>query len=57
MSWYKLGGLGGRRRYVVKVDLIHAKLLHTNVTTNLHFNMHTFTIFALILNTHDYVAH
>jgi uncharacterized protein YjaG (DUF416 family) len=38
-------------KVVVEVDLILAKLFHIIVTINLHYNMHTFTTFALILNT------
>jgi hypothetical protein len=36
---------------MVEVDLILVELIHTIVTIDLHYNMHTFTIFALILNT------
>ncbi len=42
---------------MVQMDLILAKLFHTTITTNLHYNMHTFRFFALILNTLDYVVH
>jgi hypothetical protein len=42
---------------MVNVDLITTKLLHIIVTTYLHYNMHTFTIHALILNTLDYAVH
>jgi len=36
---------------MVEVNLIPIKLFHSTVITNLHYNMHTFTIFALILNS------
>jgi hypothetical protein len=42
---------------MLDVDLIPAEPLHIIVTTYLHYNMHTFTIFALILNTHDSIVH
>jgi hypothetical protein len=42
---------------MVDVDLIPTELLHSIVTTYLHYNMHTFTIFALILNTPDSLVH
>jgi hypothetical protein len=38
------------------MNLIPAKLFHTIVTTNLHYNMH-FTISTLILDTLDSVDH
>jgi hypothetical protein len=38
-------------KFVVEVDLILAKLFHIIVTIDLHYNMHPFTTFALILNT------
>jgi hypothetical protein len=42
---------------LVEVDLINVELFHTTVITYLHYNMHTFTIFVLILNTLDFVVH
>jgi hypothetical protein len=36
---------------LVDVDLIHVEQFHSTVTTYLHYNMHIFTIHALILNT------
>jgi hypothetical protein len=42
---------------MVKMDLIHVKLLHTNITTYSHINMHTLTIYALILNTPNSSVH
>jgi len=42
---------------VVKANLIHSKLFHTTIRTNLHYNMHTFTIYAWILNTLNFVDH
>jgi hypothetical protein len=42
---------------MVEVNLIPIKLFHSIVITNLHYNMHTFTIFVLILNTFDFVVH
>jgi hypothetical protein len=42
---------------MVEVDLILANLLHTIVIIDLHFNIHTFTTFTLILNTPDFVVH
>ncbi len=39
------------------MNLIPAKLFHTIVTIDLHYNMHTFTISALILNTHNSTIH
>jgi len=38
-------------KFVVEVDLILAKLFHIIVIIDLHYNMHPFTTFALILNT------
>jgi hypothetical protein len=38
-------------KFVVEVDLILAKLFHITITIDLHYNMHIFTTFALILNT------
>jgi hypothetical protein len=37
--------------------LIHTELFHINVTANLHYNMDTFTIFAMIINTLDSIVH
>jgi hypothetical protein len=42
---------------MVDVYLIPAKLLHTTITTYVVYNMHTFTIFALILSTPNFVVH
>jgi hypothetical protein len=42
---------------MVEVNLIPAKLFHITITTDLHYNMHTFTIFVLILNTLDFGVH
>jgi hypothetical protein len=42
---------------MVKVNLILVKLFDSIIITNLHYNMHTFTIFALILNTLDSTVH
>jgi hypothetical protein len=42
---------------MIKVNLILEELFHTTITTNLHYNMHIFTIYALILNIHDFVIH
>jgi hypothetical protein len=42
---------------MVEMNLIPAKLFHTIVTIDLHYNMHTFTISALILNTHNSTIH
>jgi hypothetical protein len=39
------------------MDLILVELFHIIVTTNLHYNMHTFTISTLILNTPDFEIH
>jgi hypothetical protein len=36
---------------MVEVDLILIELIHIIVTTNLHYNMHTFIVYVLILNT------
>jgi len=44
-------------KFVVEVDLVLAKLLHITVTINLHYNMHTFTTFTLILNTLKFTIH
>ncbi len=38
---------------MVEVKFNPYNLFHITITTNLHYNMHTFTIFALILNTSD----
>jgi hypothetical protein len=42
---------------MVEVNLIPAKLFHTIITIDLHYNMHTFTIFALIINTPNSIVH
>ncbi len=42
---------------VVEVNLILVKLFHPTVTTYLYFNMHTFTISDLILNTFNFAIH
>jgi len=42
---------------MVDVDLIIVELLHITVTTYLHYNMHTFIILALILNTPNFAIH
>jgi hypothetical protein len=42
---------------VVKVNLIIAEFFQTTITTDLHFNMHTFTISNLIFNTFNYAIH
>jgi hypothetical protein len=44
-------------KFVVEVDLILAELLHIIVTIDLHYNMHTFTTFTLILNTLKFTIH
>jgi hypothetical protein len=43
--------------FLVEVNLIVAKLFHTTITTDLHYNMHTFIIFAVILIKFDFVIH
>jgi hypothetical protein len=42
---------------MVEVNLILVKLFRSIVIIDLHYNMHTFIIFALILNTLDFVVH
>jgi hypothetical protein len=42
---------------MVNVDEFVANYYTLTVTTNLHYNMHTFTILALILNTHVFAIH
>jgi hypothetical protein len=42
---------------MVEMNLIIAKLFHNIITIDLHYNMHTFTISTLILNTHDSGVH
>ncbi len=44
-------------RQMVEVDLILVELFDTTVTIDLHYNMHTFTIYALISNSHDFIVH
>jgi hypothetical protein len=44
-------------KFVVEVDLILAELLHITITIDLHYNMHTFITFTLILNTLKFTIH
>jgi hypothetical protein len=45
-------------KYVLlKWRLIPVELFHVIVTTYLHYNMHMFTNFALIVNTLDFAVH